>query len=316
MLTESRLVSLIIYVKDIAVSRAFYENALGFRVLEENNDSVKYDAGHIILWLNKDPVRGRSTTSSRNYSANITFLVDNFGEMHAALQGRGVKFFPTIKYNAGWRADFYDPDGRWFSLYEPSEEAMQWPSGDKIRAFLNTDYGDAEPPILAPQSPSNAQGFRLDGKNVIYFFLFVKDWEKTFKFYHDILGLRNIEGGPCKRGSTQEVDGVIKYDVGGTILTTHHVDDHARHGLQLKPEDMKGIVPVFHVGNVERAVQELDSLNVEPRAAAAHELDGIMVELEDPAGHALYLYEPLAEKTDWLRQIKPAQILTVPFERA
>jgi catechol 2,3-dioxygenase-like lactoylglutathione lyase family enzyme len=315
MLTESRIVSLIIYVKDIAVSRAFYENTLGFRPLEENEDTVKYDAGHIILWLNRNPERGRSTTSSRNYSANITFLVDNLEGMRAALEARGVKFFRTIKYNAGLRADFYDPDGRWFSLYEPSEEAMQWPSGDKIRAFLGTDHGATGSPVLAPQPASNAQedGFRLDGTNVIYFFLFVKDWKETFKFYHDILGLRNIEGGPCKRGSTQEVDGVIKYDVGGTLLTTHHVDDHTRYGLEIKPEDMKGIVPVFHVANVEREVQELDSLDVELRSAAAPGLNGTVVELEDPAGHALYLYEPLAEKTDWPRQIKPAQILTAPL---
>jgi catechol 2,3-dioxygenase-like lactoylglutathione lyase family enzyme len=315
MLTESRLVSLIIFVKDLAVSRAFYENALGFRAIEENKDTVKYDAGHIILWLNKDPERGRSTTSSRNYSANITFLVDNLEEMRAALGARGVKFFPTIKYNAGLRADFYDPDGRWFSLYEPSEEAMQWPSGDKIRAFLNTDNGDAGSPPLASQPASNGQadGFRLDGKNVIYFFLFVKDWKETFKFYHDILGLRNIEGGPCKRGSTEEVDGVIKYDVGGTILTTHHVDDHARHGLELKTEDMKGIVPVFHVPDVQCAVQELTDKGVRPSSGDVSRLSGILAELEDPAGHALYLYEPLAEKPDWPSQIKPAQIMTAPF---
>jgi catechol 2,3-dioxygenase-like lactoylglutathione lyase family enzyme len=296
MLTESRLVSLIIYVKDIAVSRAFYENALGFRILEENKDMVKYNAGHVILWLNEDPERGRSTTSKRNYSANITFLVDNLEEMRAALAARGVRFFPTIKYNAGLRADFYDPDGRWFSLYEPSEEAMQWPSGNKIRAFLNRNNEDST--VARSLSNAQADGFRLDGKDVIYFFLFVKDWKETFKFYHDILGLRNIEGGPCKRGSTQEVDGVIKYDVGGTLLTTHHVDDHARHGLEIKPEDMKGIVPVFHVANVKRAVRELGSLELKPMSAAAPELSGIMVELEDPIGHALYLYEPLGEGTE------------------
>lgn len=314
MLTESRLVSLIIFVKDLAVSRAFYENALGFRAIEENKSTVKFNAGRIILCLNEAPNRSRTTASSRNYSANITFLVNKLEDMRAALEPRGVKFFRTINYNAGLRADFYDPDGFWFSLYEPSEEALQWPSGKKILEFLNRDGGEGTC-MDYPSQASDVQtdSLHLDGKNVIYFFLFVKDWKETFKFYHDILGLRNIEGGPCKRGSTQEVDGVIKYDVGGTILTTHHVDDHARYGLELKPEDMKGIVPVFHVANVERAVQELDSLDVELRSAAAPGLNGTVVELEDPLGHALYLYEPLAEKPDWPRQIKPAQILTAPF---
>lgn len=294
MLTESRLVYLIINVKDVAASRDFYENALGFSALEANGGSVKYDAGHVTLWLNGNAARGRAAASTRNYSSNITFLVPDLEGMRSALESRGVKFSRTIKYNAGLRADFYDPDGRWFSLYEPSEEAMGWPSGEKIRAFLGAADGDAESPArdLRPTPDRGASDFRLDGKNVIYFFLFVSDWEETFKFYHDTLGLRNIEGGPCKRGSTSAVDGVIKYDVGGTILTTHHVDDHARAGLELKREDMKGIVPVFRVEDVRRAAQELSGKGVGLSPGDVSGLDGGLAEVEDPAGHALYLCEP------------------------
>ncbi len=34
MLTEARIVHLVVYVHDLAVSKAFYEDALGLRVIE------------------------------------------------------------------------------------------------------------------------------------------------------------------------------------------------------------------------------------------------------------------------------------------
>ena len=49
MLEQARIVYLDVYVSDLAISRDFYERKLGRRVIEEDQNAVKYDGGQIIL---------------------------------------------------------------------------------------------------------------------------------------------------------------------------------------------------------------------------------------------------------------------------
>jgi catechol 2,3-dioxygenase-like lactoylglutathione lyase family enzyme len=223
MLAKSRVVYLFLYVKDLAASRDFYEDALGLRVIEEDSDSVKYDAGEIILGLNKAEDYGITLSTPPDHSTDIVFLVDDIDAMRAALEERGVVFSATSRYEVGAIADFYDPDGHWFTLYEPSEEAMAWPSGEKIRTVWNTNgkgaSGESIPSVvLGGSNGREKRELRLDGKAIIYLFLFVQDASETFKFYHDGLGLLDLEGGPCSRASSADEEGVIKYDGGGSCL--------------------------------------------------------------------------------------------------
>lgn len=312
MLTESRLVYLIIYVNDLKISRAFYEQVLGYQVLEEDAGSAKYDAGHIILLLNRAQDYGITLPAPPDRSAGVTFLVDDLEGRRTALEKRGVVFAPTLKDETGASAAFYDPDGRRFSLYEPSEQAMTWPSGVKLRAVSNTNGGSTTGAASsAPAAPSDGEtdDFRLDGQNLIYLFLFVRDPKKTFEFYHDILGLRNIEGGPSQHSLTMDGDGVVKYDAGGTILATRPVDDAHATEQDLDPAGMWGIAPVFHVTNIQQAVRELSSKGVRFSYGPARSEIGSIARFEDPGGHVFYLYEPSVEALDWPSGAKIKQIL-------
>ena len=323
MLANSRVVYLFLYVKDLAVSRDFYEHALGLRVIEEDSDSVKYDAGEIILCLNKADAYGITLSTPPDHSTDIVFLVDDIDGMRAALEERGVVFSGTSRYEVGAIADFYDPDGHWFTLYEPSEEAMTWPSGEKIRTVWNTNgkgaSGQSVPSIVLGRSNGrDKEELRLDGKTIIYLFLFVQDANEAFKFYHHSLGLLDLEGGPCSRASSADAEGVIKYDGGGVMLTSHHIDEerteidvseHACPPRRLDPEHMEGKAVVFHVTEIERVVEGLSRKGIQFNDGLNRSQIGIIAKFKDPTGHTFYLYEPSAEALNWPSGTKLKQIL-------
>src|SRR5437867_237074 len=134
MLTESRIVYLFLYVRDLSASRDFFERTLGLRAIEEDADSVKYDCETLILALNRASDYDITLHDGPDHSTDIVFLVDNLDEARAALEARGVQFTETHRYEIGAITDFYDLDGHWFTLYETSDEAMTWPSGERIQA--------------------------------------------------------------------------------------------------------------------------------------------------------------------------------------
>lgn len=294
MLTESRLVYLMVYVNDLTISRAFYEETLGLSVLEEDDFSVKYDAGHIMICLNRAEQFGVSLPTPRDPSAALTFLVEDLDKMRESLEARGVVFTRTQRYEIGASTDFFDPDGHWFMLYEPSDLAMNWPSGEKIRAVLKARSGN---------------DLRLNGKALIYLFLFIPDHKTAFDFYHGTLGLRNIEGGACKSGMSQEVEAVIKYDTGGILLTTHKINPQDAAKRKLVPRNLKGIAPVFHVTDGQQKFRQLSDQGVRFSSAPAKSAIGTIAKFEDPFGRPYYIYEPSQQALGWPSGAKIRQIL-------
>lgn len=299
MLTEARLIFLILYVSDLAASREFYEGALGFHVLEEDGRSVRYSAGHLVLCLYRAADFGIRLSPGRDRSIDITFLADDLEGMRAELESRGVRFSPTLTYIVGMTADFYDPDGHWFSLYEPSETVMSWPSGEKIKALrLSRDANRLQANGASPSSGAHgglADRAGLDDHELVYLFLFVQDHNATLAFYHEVLGLEPVEGGPCRRGVTSAPDGVVKYDAGGTLLTTHHLDaDHAA-SHRVTTEGSVGAALVFHVTDIRRVVAGLSLRGVEFSQGLTTSEIGTMARFEDPSGHIYHLYEPSAK---------------------
>ncbi len=295
MLTDSPLVYLMIYVSDLAKARVFYEQKLGFPAIEEDDSSVKYDAGNILLCLNLAAHYGIALPSPRDRSAEITFLVRDLDHTRQALEQRGVVFTPTQRYDVGAITDFYDQDGHWFSLYEPSEEALEWTSGEKVRAMLNT--------YTPPDST------RLDGTPLIYLFLFVRDTNATFAFYHDALGLDNIEGGQCSSNVSVDEEGVVKYDAGGPMIATHHVDEAVAVARGIDPTRMQSIAPVFYVADVASTSQELAARGVKFSLWPTRSQIGVIARFEEPGGRSFYLYEPSTEAMNRLSGHRIQQIL-------
>ena len=262
-----RLDRLILYVGDLRASREFYEDRLGFDADEVGAGTVSYAAGQMVICLQRAADHGVRLRGERDRSVDITLLVDDLPEMRRALEQRGVRVSRTLEYEVGRTADFYDPDGHWYSIYEPSAQALGWPSGEKILE-------------LATSEPA---GDRLERHEVVYLFVFVAEPDATQAFYHETLGLQALEGGPCRRGVTHLPAGVVKYDAGATLLTTHAVDDGHAHAHRVSVTGSGELAMVFAVPDVASARAGLAGRGVALSDGAR---------FTDPAGHVYGLREP------------------------
>jgi catechol 2,3-dioxygenase-like lactoylglutathione lyase family enzyme len=278
-----------VYVNDLDVSREFYRDALGLRVIEEDPGCVKFDCGQVILALNRASDFNVNLPNKKDRSTEIVFLVDNLTETREVLESRGVQFQPTSNEEPGKIVNFYDPDGHWYTLYEPSEEALSWPSGKRVRTLMKLRQARSRNGAPAPESSANGNGRKgLDGSDILYTFLFVPNLAETQAFYHDELGLRDIEGGPCSQSSTGDEEGVVKYDA-GILLTTH-----LRAGLEVD-EYLNSVATVFYVKNVEHVANALARRGQIPPLQINHSGIGVTASFADPTGHRFYLYEPSEE---------------------
>jgi len=316
MLPDSRAVYLFLYVRDLTVSREWFETTLGLRVLEEDADSVKYDCGSVILALNRAQDYGIVLPGEPDHSTDIVFLVDNVDEARSALEARGVRFTETHRYEIGAITDFYDPDGHWFTIYETSDEAMSWPSGNRIQAVRDVNRRKAL---------NGNEKFTLNGKPLIYLFLFVQSADDAFHLYAETLGIPDIEGGPCSRASAADEDGVIKYDTGGMMIATHALEtvreeheiiDHPCPPRTVNPPQMGGKAVVFHTPDIDTTVAELSGKGVRFTRGIARSGIGAVAEFSDGSGHVFYLWEPSAEAMDSPSGVKLRELLATTYDPA
>jgi catechol 2,3-dioxygenase-like lactoylglutathione lyase family enzyme len=283
-LAGSRVVALELYVSNLDRSRGFYEDTLGLRLIAAEDTSAEYDAGQLLLRITPASVRGVALPR-RDTTADLTFLVSDIDGVRSALESRAVALSDTLRYQIGATAGFDDPDGHRLSLYEPAPEALTWPSGSKLRAIAGTSTDRHPGP--------------LGGSQVVYLFLFVPDADRAYEFYHETLGLEHLECRPCRRGSTEDPRGVVKYDAGGLMLTTHHHDvgppppgAPKAHGPQrdLSSAAMKGLAPVFVVSELSAVVEALAAAG--SRTAVIESAGSAQrATFEDPFGRVYILEE-------------------------
>lgn len=308
MLSSGNMIYLFVYVNDLPASRKFYEEGLGLRVIEEDAVSVKYDTGEIILALNKAKDYGLDVGGGPDDTSIIVFHADDIDAIRAALERRGVQFSgSTDRYDIGATAMFYDLDGHCLCLYEPSEEALTWPSADKIRAIIGAkrevEGVDAIPGGTTSKSAGDVGGgLSLRDQKLLYLFLFVKDTDEARDFYGGTLGLRILEESPEA--------GVTKYDAGGLLLATHLVE--SEEGARATTEDLnrpKGIAPVFYVEDIDAVFERLSNETVKITTPPQQSGIGTIVKFEDPTGHIFYLYQPSDEALGWPSGSKIKKIL-------
>jgi catechol 2,3-dioxygenase-like lactoylglutathione lyase family enzyme len=250
-----------------------------------------YSAGHVQLCLLPAAEHGIALQDGPDRSADITFMVDNFARCREVLASRGVQFSRTLEYSIGTTADFYDPDGHWFSLYQPSETAMGWPSGPKLQELasgLPMRHFRPVSPVDAAAEVDLADAF------IAYVFLFFSDPDVAERFYGGVLELEAIEGGPCRRISTRAPIGVVKYDVGPTLLTTHHVEIDDKR-FRVATAGTNGVAFAFRVANLTRAVSALSRRGVIFSGRPSESHIGRLERFMDPAGHVFLLREPIQE---------------------
>src|SRR5262249_25590406 len=152
---------------------------------------ANYDTGQMVLCLECQGAQGEAV-SSRDRSTDLTFLVEDLAVTRDALMARGVQMTETLRYVIGATVDFYDPDGHWIALYEPSATAMTWPSSEKLRAVVRAGGGN-------PDAYGSAAGLgglvesRLKDCPLVYLFTFIADPDVAFDFYNGVLGLQYLE---------------------------------------------------------------------------------------------------------------------------
>lgn len=320
MLSDTRAVYLFIYVSDLAKSRDFYENKLGLRVIEEDSACVKFDGGQVILALNRAADYNIALPNGKDNSADIVFLVDDLNAVRAVIEARGVTFSKTDWYQPGGITDFYDPDGHWLTLYQPNDEAMSWPSGARLRALMQArknGNGNNVTPNSGDVSMPNGHPVGLHDSNLVYVFFFVTDPAATQAFYQDYLGLTDLEGGPCSSGSAADSDGVIKYDTGGMLVTTHRiyeertpeqVEEHVCPPREIDLHAMQSVAPALYVKNMDAVLKELSRKRQSSVKVSRSDI-GAVAKLEDPSGHLLFLYEPTAQALQKPSGLKLQEIL-------
>jgi catechol 2,3-dioxygenase-like lactoylglutathione lyase family enzyme len=320
LLAEARIVYLILYVNDLTESRAFYEQQLGLPVIEADEGAVKLDAGQVIISLQRAGDYGIELAGRRDDSSDVVFLVDDVNAVRADLEARGVTFVRRRTYEIGLVTDFYDPNGHRLMIYQPSTVALGWPSGDKLReVWRAAGVGGSE--LIGPASrvPAPGAGPRgLDGKPLVYLFMFVPSSDDALAFYRDALGLRALERVHCcNPACPPEEKGIVKYDAGGMLLTTHHIhrspviDDFGKiySPRSVERAHTKGIAPVFLVSGIHEVAERLRARGVNVGSGVVKSQIGDIARLESTTGHAFYLYQPWEPALKWPSGAKLAQII-------
>ena len=319
-LGDARVAFLILYVNDLVESRAFYETQLGLRVIEADEESVKFDAGQVILTLHRASDYGIELVGRHDDSSDVVFLVDDVNTVREDLESRGVTFVRRRTYEIGLVTDFYDPSGHRLMIYQPSTIALGWPSAEKLREIWHAaGVGGAAligPPSRVPAAEETPRG--LDGKPLVYLFMFVPSSDDAFAFYQGDLGLRAIERVHCcNPACPPEEKGIVKYDVGGMLLTTHHVhrspvvDDFGKiySPRSVDRAHTSGVAPVFLVRGIRDVAEELVQRGVTLRTGVVKSQIGDVARFEAITGHAFFLYEPWAPALKWPSGVKLEQIL-------
>jgi catechol 2,3-dioxygenase-like lactoylglutathione lyase family enzyme len=110
--------SIMLGVRDLQQSLAFYRDKLGLKVKMQEAQLALLDAGPITLGLSPGHVR---LSPQVNGATEIVFRVDDVRAVRRALIDRGVVFMnePRQVTPTDWAAHFRDPDGHLLSLFGP-----------------------------------------------------------------------------------------------------------------------------------------------------------------------------------------------------
>lgn len=123
---EINLVSSVIFVADMAVSRRFYEEVLAQQVLMDHGPNVGYKGG-FALWQQDHAGqmvfggKAPGVVPAKKLAAELYFETNELDKIFAKLQENKVEFLhPLMEQPWGQRVTrFYDPDGHIVEIGEP-----------------------------------------------------------------------------------------------------------------------------------------------------------------------------------------------------
>jgi catechol 2,3-dioxygenase-like lactoylglutathione lyase family enzyme len=118
----SRVVSIMLGVRDLNASLEFYRDKLGLKIKMQEPQLALLDAGPVTLGLSPGHVR---LAPQVNGATEVVFQVENVRSARQGLIDRGVAFMnePRQVTPTDWAAHFRDPDGHLLSIFGPAGAA-------------------------------------------------------------------------------------------------------------------------------------------------------------------------------------------------
>ncbi len=115
-----RISAHLIFVSDVEMSKNFYRDVLGLKLVEENQHFTEYELPGGILYVEeKNPDRAKGFESVHiGGPTGIVLAVDDIREAVNHLKKNSVRIVvePIEQVWGGWNAIFADPDGNEFIL--------------------------------------------------------------------------------------------------------------------------------------------------------------------------------------------------------
>ena len=117
----SRIAAIMLGVRDLAASTAFYRDNLGLKVIMQESALALLQCGNVMLGLSPRHMN----TAPLAEAVEVSFGVDNLRATHKSLIEKGVVFLsePRAVTPTDWAVHFRDADGHLLSLFGPEGKA-------------------------------------------------------------------------------------------------------------------------------------------------------------------------------------------------
>jgi catechol 2,3-dioxygenase-like lactoylglutathione lyase family enzyme len=123
----TRIVSVMLGVRDLEASTRFYTETLGLKATLQSPQIVLLDAGSITLGLSPSHARlaPQNAAQQINGATELAFGVRDIRASYVALKDKGVTFLSEPKQTTDkeFAAHFRDPDGHLLSIFGPKASA-------------------------------------------------------------------------------------------------------------------------------------------------------------------------------------------------
>jgi catechol 2,3-dioxygenase-like lactoylglutathione lyase family enzyme len=118
----SRISAVMLGVRDLEQSLAFYKEKLGLQVIMKEQAIALLKCGDVMLGLSRGHV---SLAPQVAGATEVVFAVENVRAAQKALAAQGVAFMsePRQATEREWVAHFKDPDGHLLSIFGPEGAA-------------------------------------------------------------------------------------------------------------------------------------------------------------------------------------------------
>ena len=309
MLVDSPMVMVWRRVSDLPSAKSTAEGLLKLTLIGEDEDSLMYDAGSVILglWgqhefreatktLSADPEDAVAThvamrarvinqcsasnfqkmTLAVNPATNFSFTTRSIDDLHKLLSVEGGNTRSLMSKGAfGEQLSTFDIDGNQFSLTQASDR----PSGAAAGLFGVK---------LAALNKARASEASLVGVS-----FFASSLRDSSAFYRDTLGLRELKGAK----------GVSAFDLGTTILTIQPEPTlNLVKGLSSSGR-LNGDWIVFHVRDISSTAESLGKRGVKFPLGIETSVIGKMAYFQDPSGHSLVIWQPPLDQALGMKKI-------------